>query len=389
MLKNKKVLLFASIIILALVVVLGCFIFARINNASHQTQTLDALYMQTEKAVNSYVELNKISEDVSAYAKLYADNPNWENLNNLRVAVNYAKELLTQIPTEVLTLTDEQSDAARELDFDISALMTLCDAELKSDLQSAETALTSRQTALENFTLNSTYDQVTKAFSSDEEIAKWDKEYLLLELQYIWADFPEYGAREKLSESFPQYFDANYEWETDKEVVLEKANKHFSEYENIIAEANRTHGNAEGMFEAEKENGFTAAIIEGLPLMVADPLLADLPKTTYKDADNNKLDAKDIATAVEKVAKCTMEYENASYDEYINYLLKMENLKYQITDCVTDTTGNITEVVYSIGSNDYVVEYENDAIRLEIDNIDEMVLVPYWYIQTITPEALR
>lgn len=388
MLKNKKVLLFASIIILALVVALGCFIFARINNASLQAQTLDALYMQTEKAVNSYVELNKISEDVSTYAKLYADNPNWENLNNLRIAINYAKELLTQIPTEVLMLTDEQSDAARELGFDISTLTTLCDAELKIDLQSAENTLTTRQTALELFYVDSTYDQVTKAFSSDEKIAKWDKEYLLLELQYMWADFPEYGIREKLSESFPQYFDQTYEWETDKEAVLEKGNNHFSEYENIIAETNRTLGNTEGMLEAEKENGFTPEIIEGLPLMVTDPLLADLPKTTYKDSDNNKLDAKDIPTAVEKAAKCTMEYENVSYDEYINYLLRMENLKYPINDCTTDTAGNITEVVYSIGSNDYVVGYENDTIHLEIANIDEMVLVPYWYIKDVAPETL-
>lgn len=308
MLKNKKILLCASIIILALAVALGCFIFARINNASSQTQTLDALYMQTEKAVNSYVELNKISEDVSAYAKLYADNPNWENLNNLRVAINYAKELLTQIPTEILTLTDEQSDAARELGFNISDLMTLCDAELKSDLQSVENALTTRQPALELFYIDSTYDQVTKVFSSDEKETEWDKEYLLLELQYIWADFPEYGIREKLSESFPQYFDQTYEWETDKEAVLEKVNKHISEYEEILAEVSRTLGNTEGMLEAEKENGFTPAIIEGLPLLVTDPLLADLPKTTYKGADNNKFDAKDIPTAVEKAAKCTMEY---------------------------------------------------------------------------------
>lgn len=389
---NRKKIIWISVLILILIFVvsISCFAIIRVRDAKEQVKTLDAMYMQTEKATNAYIDSIKLMDDVVAYERRYVDNPNWNNLNDLRMAVHYAKKSLEQIPTEIIILTDEQSDAARELEFDVSGLMLFCDAGIKRDLESSSNTLTSRHKLLENFTIDSTYAEMKNILSSDEKELEWNKEYLLLSLKSLWADFPEYGAQAKVAEKFPQYFDLTYKWETDKELLLEKTSKHISEYENIISELNRTLGNSEAMLEIEKKEGLKAAVIEGLPAMVIDPFFStDASKTIiYKNADNEEIDGAEIDVSVEKTEKCTIKYENVSYSEYSDYLSKMKLLKYPVKESVKDEKGNVTAVVYLVGENEYVAGYENDTVCLDIGNIDDMVLVPYWYISEAAPEII-
>jgi len=83
-----------------------------------------------------------------------------------------------------------------------------------------------------------------------------------------------------------------------------------------------------------------------------------------------------------------IKYENVSYSEYSDYLLRMKLLKYPINKSVMDEKGNITTVVYLVGANEYVVRYENDTVCLDISNIADMVLVPFWYISEVNPEII-
>lgn len=387
---RKKTIMISASIFMLIFVVIGCFAAIKVKEAKEQTKIIDALYMQTENAINSHVDLIEIMDDVTAYEKRYVDNPNWENLNNLRVAINYASKSLQQISTEVIFLDDEQLDAARELGFDVSGLMVFCDAEIKSNLESNKTSLINRSAMLENFMIESTYSEMKNRLSFDEKEIKWNKEYLLLSLQNLWADFSEYGIQKKIAEKFPKFFESTHKWETDKEVLLEKTNKHISVYEDILSGLNRTLGNSEAMYEIEKKEGLKAAMIEGIPAMVIDPFFPtdELKTVTYKNADNEEIVGTDIDAAVEKTKKCTIKYENVSYSEYNGYLLKMKLLKYPIKECVRDERGNTTSVVYLVGLNEYVVRYENDTVYLDIDNIDNMVIVPYWYISEISPEAI-
>lgn len=387
---RKKILL---ILIFALTVsaIIGCFAYVRANNMRKQTKILDAVYMQTKQATESYIEFIETMENVVSYEKRYVEKPNWENINNLCIAIHYAKKNLEQVPTDTMTLTDEQLGEGRELGFDVSGLVLFCDSSLKTEFESNNNSLTSRQMQLENFMIDSTYTGMKAVSSSDEKEVEWNKKYLLLGIQNLWADFSQYGVREKLAESFPEYFDLAYQWETDKDILQDKENQLISEYEELLSEANRTLGNSEGVYEIEKEEGFKPAIIEGLPKMLIDPFFsADTSKTIiYKNNDNVEIDNIDIDTAVKEATKCTIYYENISYSEYSEYLSKMKLLKYSIKEIVKDSTDRITTVAYSVGKNTYSVKYENDTVCLDISNIDEMVLVPYWYICEVAPELLN
>lgn len=381
-----------ALIIIVVLTTIICISFGNKEEVSYPP-VLDDLYHQTETAIDSYISLFNIMDDVIEYEKAYAENPNWENLKNLKIATNYALTAMNKVPLDVLTLTDSQLEEARQLGFDVSTFINFCGTILEAQLSSNITAVSNRAATAENFTVDSNFESLKNDVIIDEKTIAWYKDYLLLELQYLWADFPEPDVKNKLAKKFPDLIDKNHIWESDKDVVLKKSDEHFSVLEEIIAEQNRILGNNEAMLEIDKEEKIKAKIIEDLPTMVLDPFLmfpTDTQKTTiYKTDKNAEIDASDVSQAVALAKKCTITYENISYGEYASYLAVIDSHGYKINESKSQSTENSQTVTYTIEGNDYQVKYNNQTVMLEISDINTMVLVPLWYMQAVSPELFK
>lgn len=393
MLKNTRTLWLTATVIVA-VGLLTAIICININNKKEDKnpypQILNDLYQQTETAIKSYISLSDIMEDVVAYEKAYVENPDWENLKNFRIATTYAKTALRKVPVDVIELTDEQLDIARKSGFDVSAFINYCDTELKAQMESNYSTVSGRTASIENFTVDSEYEGLKNNLITDEKTISWNKDYLLLELQYLWADFPEFNIHSKLAKKFPGFIDCNHNWKTDKNEILEKVDDHLAKFEEILAEQNRMLGNDEAMLEIDTEEGLKAKVIDGLPTMVPDPFWIfpeDIEITTvYKTKEKKEINVLNVSEAVALAEKCTITYKTVSYDQYIDYLSYVDGLGFEKKENESDSTET---VIYTVAKSDYQVKYENGTVTIEIDNIDTMVLVPTWYMMAVSPELFN
>ncbi len=390
--KNRKTLWIIAAIVAIVCLVTAVFIIAvNAKKENEKTQTLEALYLQIETAAKSHISFIEIMDDFISYEKAYVENPNWENMNNFRVAAACTQGALEKIPTNVLTLTDEQLEAGRKLGFDVAGLVNFCSLELEANLKSNYNTVATRYMTIENFTLESTYQELESLLSIDEHNVEWSKEYLLLELQSLWADFPKFNAKERLSQKFPEILNEDVEWETDRDMISKKMDKLLTELEELLAEQSRVLGNSEAMLEIYMEQGLKANVIEGLPTMVPHPLFsADAIKTvTYMTEDGEDVDAFDVVEAVTEAKKCTIVYDNVSYEEYIDYLLDVVYFDFDVKETRYDDYDNIKGVTFIVGGSDYRIDYENEITILEIDDIDNMVLVYTWYMMQVSPELFK
>lgn len=389
--KNKKLFLTIACVFILLCLIAGIYAITGIVTERKKTKILENLYVQCEKATEAHTAIIEIMSDVVSYEKAYVENPNWENLNNYRVAVNYAKTLLKSIPTDTLMLSDKQLDAGREIGFDISSFLNFCNSELEANKKSATTTITGRYMSLENFTIKSEFEDLKNTLIIDEKTVAWDMEYLILELQNFWVDFPEFGAKEKLSSKFPEIIKTDREWETDKELLLEKGDKHISKLEDLIAQQNRLLGNSQARLEIDKEQGFEANIITNIPAMVPDPFFstdAD-KKITYKTGEDKEITSADIDDAVALAKKCIIVYENVPYKEYSDYIARMNLFDYPVKERKVQKVGEKESVIYSVADNEYLVRYDKETVTLVMESKDNMVIVPLWYMQEVSPGIFK
>lgn len=355
-----------------------CIGVGRYNEKKHTKDILEAVYTQCEMTAEAHIGFVEIMEDIVSYGKAYVEKPDWKNLNNYHIALTWALSALNEIPTDTLTLSDEQIDAANELGFDVASLLNFCDAELKSNKESNYGIALGRCFKIENFADVSEYESLKATLGIDEQQSEWDREYLLLELQNLWADFPEFNARERFAVRFPDFFDKEQPWETDKDVILEKANTHISKLEDIIAEQNRLLGNSEANLEIAKEIGFEPMIIDGLPTMVLDPLFPDRT-VVYLTAGNEDITSLSMSDAVDNAVKSVVVYNDVTYSDYTDYISNMDMIGYTAENY--DEGEN--EAVYDIDGVRYCVRFENEKIFVERDDINRIAAVPFWYMKAV------